>query len=203
MINAKSKWENIYSGKQDDEFSWFQEDPEVSVMLIEKYSHKNKKSSIIDVGGGNSLLVSVLVNKEYEDLSVLDISSEALERSRDRIKEAPVKWLLGNVLEYDLLNQFDVWHDRALFHFLTGRNEIEKYIDIAKDAIKKSGVLILGTFSESGPEKCSGLPIMQYSESKFKVLFKENFDLVECFEETHTTPFNTKQNFIWGAFIRN
>jgi ubiquinone/menaquinone biosynthesis C-methylase UbiE len=94
-----------------------------------------------------------LVNKEYEDLSVLDISSQALERSRERIKEAPVKWLLGNVLEYDLWNQFDVWHDRALFHFLTGRNEIKKYIEIATDAIKKRGVLILGTFSMSGPEK--------------------------------------------------
>lgn len=203
MINMKSKWENIYYGKQDDEFSWFQEDPEVSLMLIEKYSYKNKKSSIIDVGGGNSLLVSALVNKEFEDLSVLDISSKALERSHERIKEAPVKWLLGNVLEYDFRNQFDVWHDRALFHFLTRRNEIEKYINIATDAINKRGVLILGTFSKSGPEKCSGLPIVQYSESKFKVLFKKNFDLVECFEETHTTPFNTKQNFIWGVFIRN
>ena len=90
MINEKSKWENIYSGKQDDEFSWFQEDPEVSVMLIEKYSYKNKKNSIIDVGGGNSLLVYALVNKEYDDLSVLDISSQALEKSRERIKEAPV-----------------------------------------------------------------------------------------------------------------
>jgi SAM-dependent methyltransferase len=202
MIDVKSKWENIYTNKQDNEVSWFQENPEISILLIEKYSLKNKKSKIVDIGGGNSLLTSELVNKGYDDLCVLDISAKALERSRERIKGATVKWLVGDVLECEQLNQIDVWHDRALFHFLTERNEVAKYINIATKAINKSGVLILGTFSVTGLEKCSGLPIVQYSEGKFRELFKGNFNLVECFDETHTTPFNTKQNFIWGVFVR-
>jgi ribosomal protein L11 methylase PrmA len=202
MDNIKQHWEGIYSNKQDNEVSWFQENPEVSLSLIEKYSYSQKNLSIIDIGGGNSLLSIKLADRGFKKLSVLDISKAALERSRKRNPQASITWIETNILSGLVIENIDIWHDRAVFHFLTIKNDIHKYVSIASKAIVKNGYLILGTFSESGPKKCSGLPITQYSEKKFRELFEPNFEFIECFEEKHTTPFNSEQNFIWGVFKR-
>jgi len=201
-MNTKTHWENIYSSKDDNEVSWFQENPETSLSLIEKYSNYAKDKSIIDVGGGNSLLVSSLHAKGFSNLSVLDISSKALERSRGRLTDVKINWITANILDYNFSNQVDIWHDRAVFHFLTSIENIQKYVEIASKTIQRNGYLILGTFAETGPEKCSGLTIAQYSKTKLELLFSEKFNLIECFEETHITPFNTSQDFIWVVYKR-
>ncbi|TLX76966.1 methyltransferase domain-containing protein [Labilibacter sediminis] len=203
MKDAKQHWEKIYQTKGDHEVSWFQDKPELSMRLIQKYTGEEKDVAIIDVGGGNSLLAKVLVDSGYDNLSVLDISKCALERSKERILDAPVNWIESDILSYKFSYQFKVWHDRAVFHFLTAKNDIQKYIDQVSGAVVKEGYLILGTFSEEGPLKCSGLEITQYSKSKFKDLFEGNFELVECFDEVHKTPLGTDQNFIWVVFKRN
>lgn len=202
MIAYKEHWERIYNTKTDNEVSWFQANPEVSITLIERYSGGNKEKSVIDIGGGNSLLASELVDRAYSNLSVLDISNTALQRSRDRIPNYPVNWIEGNILECDYLSDIDIWHDRAVFHFLTDRKDILKYVEIVTASIIKNGFLILGTFSELGPDKCSGLQVSQYSETKLTGLFETKFNLVECIDEVHITPFNTEQNFIWAVFRR-
>ncbi len=203
MRGYKEHWEKIYNSKRDNEVSWFQEKPETSVTLVERCSSGNKEKSVIDIGGGNSLLVSELVKRTYSNLSVLDISKRALERNCERIPDAPVKWIESNVLECELLMDIDIWHDRAVFHFLTDKKDILKYVEIVTASIIRNGYLILGTFAESGPEKCSGLLVTKYSETKFRELFRKKFELVECFEEVHHTPFDTEQNFIWGVFRRD
>lgn len=200
MSDNKLHWENIYTNKQDHEVSWFQEYPGISLDLVEKYCNGDHKKSIADIGGGNSLLVSELVKKGYENLCVLDISAAALERSRTRINSDKVEWINSDILNCDELNRIDIWHDRAVFHFLTDSDDIARYVDKVSETITIDGYLILGTFSETGPEKCSGLTVSRYSKTKFNQLFGQAFKLEECFEETHTTPFNTKQNFIWGVF---
>lgn len=202
MKNIKQHWETIYNKKEDNEVSWFQENPEVSLTLIEKYSFGQKDLSVIDIGGGNSLLSGKLADRNYKKLCVLDISKAAIERSRKRNPKASIKWMETDILTCILIKEIDIWHDRAVFHFLTDKQDIQKYVSIASESVVKNCYLILGTFSESGPEKCSGLPITQYSEKKFRDLFEPNFELIECFEETHTTPFNSEQNFIWVVFKR-
>ena len=202
MGNSKEHWENIYSNKSDNEVSWFQEIPETSLKLIEKYAFNDKSLSIADIGGGNSVLALELVNMGFSNICVLDISSKSLDRNKERIKNTQLKWIESDILKCNDLDDITIWHDRAVLHFLTNEKDIHKYVQIASKSIVKNGYLILGTFSETGPDKCSGLPITKYSESSFKKVFGKDFDLIECFEEIHTTPFNTKQNFIWGIFNR-
>jgi hypothetical protein len=199
MANTKQHWENIYTNKSDNEVSWFQEKPQTTLKLIEKYTFNDKSISIADIGGGNSILTLELVEKGFSNISVLDISAKALDRNRERVKNVPIKWIECDVLTCNELNNLTIWHDRAVLHFLTNKDEIKKYVQIATKAIIANGYLIIGAFSETGPDNCSGLPVIKYSESLLKKVFEKDFDLVECFEETHTTPFNSKQNFIWGV----
>jgi hypothetical protein len=200
MSNSKQYWDNIYIDKKDNEVSWFQENPITSLNLIKKYSSNNKDLSKIDVDGGNSMLTAQLVKNGYSKLYVLDISKKALDRSQERIPNAPIVWIESNILDCDSIKDINIWHDRAVFHFLTKEEDIKKYVALAKNSVIKNGYLILSTFSESGPEKFSGLPITQYTEIKFRNLFESTFELQECFEEEHNTPFNTQQDFIWIVF---
>jgi len=201
MRNIKQHWETIYESKADNEVSWFQKNPTTSIRLIETYC-KDKNSRIADIGGGNSLLAAALDKKQFKNITVLDISAKGLERSRRRIPNAPIKWVESDILNCPLVD-IEIWHDRAVFHFLTDVKYIKRYVDITSNEIVKGGYLILGTFSETGPEKCSGLTITQYSKTKFQSLFGEHFKLIECFNETHHTPFNTQQNFIWVVLQRS
>lgn len=195
----KNHWENVYETKNPDEVSWTQKIPQTSLDLIEEAS-KDKSSKIIDIGGGDSNLVDFLLEKGFENISVLDISAKALEKAKTRLgtQAEKVNWIATNITEFKPNTTYDIWHDRAAFHFLTKEEEIKKYAEIVKNAV--SDTLIIGTFSVKGPQKCSGLPIVQYNEDRMKAIFSESFELVKSFTKGHITPFNTIQNFIFCQF---
>src|SRR5690606_15881984 len=204
-MNGKRKehWDTIYSTKAPHEVSWTQDNPSTSLAFIHSFN-LDLAASIIDVGGGESKLVDRLLEEGYEDLSVLDISAQAIDRTKQRLGEQAgrVTWVISDVLECKTDKQFDVWHDRATFHFLTTAKEIEEYVDIARRHIKEGGFLVIGTFSEEGPRKCSGLEIRQYSEISLEEQLGPGFAKIRCLKEDHVTPFNTTQNFLFCAFKR-
>ncbi len=201
MDMKKEHWENVFSTKQETEVSWYQKQPKTSVDLIEKLN-LSKEAKIIDVGGGDSYLIDNLLELGYTNLHLLDISSKAIERIKNRlgVKSENVTFIVSDILDFKPEIKFDVWHDRASFHFLTEENDIQKYSNLVANSITSNGNLIIGTFSENGPLKCSGLPISQYNELKMKAVFENDFDLIESFTEDHQTPFDTTQNFIFGTF---
>lgn len=201
-IENKQHWETVYTTKQPNEVSWTQEIPQTSLYLIRSFN-VSKSASIIDVGGGNSKLVDFLLNEGYENITVLDISATALEKAKVRLGERAekVNWIVSDITEFKPTTTYDIWHDRAAFHFLTKDEQIGKYLSIVKNAVK--GFLVMGTFSESGPKKCSGLDIRQYSATSLEEIFKDDFTKLICKTEDHTTPFNTTQNFTFCSFKRN
>lgn len=157
----------------------------------------NKTAKIIDVGGGESKLVDFLLEEGYENISVLDISANALEKAKKRLgdKAKKVNWIVADITEFEPTEQYDVWHDRAVFHFLTEDNDIKKYQDLVSKAVK--GKMVIGTFSTNGPLKCSGLEIKQNDEISLTSNFAADFEKIECFTIDHITPFDTIQNFIF------
>lgn len=195
----KNHWEKVYQTKTPDEVSWTQEKPQTSLDLINSCA-LGKEAKIIDIGGGDSTLVDFLLNEGYQNITVLDISAKALERAQKRLgsQAEKVTWIEADVTEFEPKETYDIWHDRAAFHFLTQQEHIRKYLQITKESV--AGYMILGTFSINGPKKCSGLDIQQYDEQSITSLFKENFEKLSCFTEDHTTPFNTIQNFIFCRF---
>ena len=201
MVSAKEHWETVYKTKNPDEVSWTQNVPKTSLDFIHFFGI-SKTAAIIDIGGGDSKLADYLLNEGFENITVLDISAKALEKAKQRLgnKAKKINWIISNITDFQPNTLFDVWHDRATFHFLTSGSDIDKYLSIAKYAIKKNGNLIIGTFSENGPEKCSGLQIKQYSESLMSSTFKNDFDKIKCVTENHVTPFNTIQNFLFCGF---
>lgn len=199
----KEHWDDVFSTKAENEVSWFQPYPKTSMEFVELF-HLPLNANIIDIGGGDSYFVDALLDKGYQNIYVLDISANAIERSKQRLgdKASKVHWIVSDVIEFEPPVQFDFWHDRAAFHFLTTDDKTYKYVSIAENAIKKDGYLILGTFSESGPTKCSGLEIKQYSEASMSARFEIAFDRIKCIVEDHTTPFNTVQNFLFCSFLK-
>lgn len=198
----KSHWETIYANKRPDEVSWTQEAPTHSLELIRELSLP-KTASIIDIGGGDSKLVDYLLDEGYEDITVLDISANAIERAKERLGEAraqQVNWIVSDILTFEPDRYYDLWHDRATFHFLTEEASIQQYVTIAEQAVRQ--YLIMGTFSDQGPEKCSGLSISQYDENGMKALFSEQFANIRCDRYLHETPFETKQEFLFCSFQR-
>lgn len=197
--NYKDHWQNVYETKNPNEVSWTQKIPQTSLDLIEEVS-KGKSSKIIDIGGGDSNLVDFLLEKGFENISVLDISAKALEKAKIRLETQAenVDWIVTDITEFKTSTEYDIWHDRAAFHFLTIQDEIKKYVEIVRNVV--SDTLIIGTFSVDGPQKCSGLPILQYNEERLKNIFSQDFELVKSFTENHITPFNTVQNFIFCQF---
>ena len=197
----KDHWEKIYSTKALEEVSWYQPYPKTSIEFLE-YLNLPISANIIDIGGGDSLFVDALIEKGYRNIYVLDISSKAIDRAKMRLGKNALKihWIVSDVIEFEPPVQFDFWHDRAAFHFLTTRDKIDKYVSIAEGAIKKDGHLILGTFSEMGPENCSGLEIKQYSEVSMTDVFAKSFQRVRCLNEDHHTPFHSEQNFLFCSF---
>lgn len=195
----KSHWENVYSTKQSNEVSWTQEVPKTSLDFITNFQLP-KSAPIIDIGGGDSKLVDFLLEEGYTDITVLDISAAALERAKARLgaKANMVQWIVSDITAFKPDKHYKVWHDRATFHFLTTSEQIQAYLNIAKDAI--DGYLAIGTFSENGPKKCSGLDIKKYSEFDLVTAFSKDFNKIKCIEENHTTPFNTIQNFTFCSF---
>ena len=200
-ISEQQHWDKVYSTKAEDEVSWFQHYPKTSMEFVELFNLP-LDANIIDIGGGDSHFVDALLDKGYKNIYVLDISVNAIERAKKRLgnKASKVHWILSDITQFEPPVQFDFWHDRAAFHFLTMEEKIYKYVSIAEDAIKKDGYLILGTFSENGPTKCSGLEIKQYSETSLSARFEIAFDRIKCITEDHTTPYNTIQNFLFCSF---
>lgn len=202
-FDRKKHWENIYSTKQLNEVSWYQPKPETSLKFIEELNIP-KTASIIDIGGGDSFLVDNLLKLGYTNITVLDISQKAIERAKLRLgkKGEQVKWIEADVSKFNPTETYDLWHDRAAFHFLTEEKEIENYLKSAKKGVKDFGKLIIGTFSTNGPKKCSGIEITQYSESTLSKKFSE-FTKLDCQIIEHETPFNTKQSFIFCTFNKS
>jgi ubiquinone/menaquinone biosynthesis C-methylase UbiE len=201
MENTKSHWENVFATKNPNEVSWTQEYPKTAMNHIESLE-LSKTANIIDIGGGDSNLVDALLDNGYENIWVLDISEFALERAKKRLGEKAnrVHWIVSDITEFSTDIKFDFWHDRAVFHFLTQQENIDKYVALINNAIADNGNFLLGTFSENGPLKCSGLEIKQYSENNMRQTFNQSFDTVNCFTENHITPFNTNQNFQFCGF---
>ncbi|MBA4198940.1 MAG: SAM-dependent methyltransferase [Chitinophaga sp.] len=200
-MDNKQHWENVFTTKASNEVSWFQEYPKTSIEFLELFKLP-LTANIIDIGGGDSNLVDTLLGKGYKNIWVLDISEAALERAKNRLgeKASLVHWIVTDVTEFEPPVQYDFWHDRAAFHFLTSNDAINKYVAIAEEAISDKGYLVLGTFSENGPEKCSGLQIQQYNEASMSARFEIAFYRIKCITEDHTTPFNTVQDFLFCSF---
>ena len=199
----KKHWENIFAKKKPNEVSWYQKTPETSLALLNSLNLPNT-SKIIDIGGGDSFLVDNLIELGYQNITVLDISEKALERAKTRLgeKAEKIKWIVLDVTEFQPDTKYDFWHDRAAFHFLTNEEDIEKYITIMKNSIKTDGYLVIGTFSDEGPKKCSGLDIKQYSETLMSTRLGNYFQKLKCITVDHRTPFDTIQNFLFCSFKR-
>ena len=198
----RNHWETVYKTKSPNQVSWTQEVPKTSLDFIHSFGVP-KTAKIIDIGGGDSSLVDFLIQEGFENVTVLDISAEALNRAKMRLgKNADkVTWIVSDVVDFKPTTTFDIWHDRATFHFLTTEEQIAAYLKTARQSV--SGFLTIGTFSKDGPEKCSGLPIRQYNEASLESALKVGFEKIRCITEDHTTPFNTKQNFLFCSFKRN
>jgi hypothetical protein len=200
-MNNKKKdhWENVFQTKSPDQVSWTETYPQTSVDFIQAFQ-LDKNAPIVDIGGGDSLLVDALLDLGYTNLSVLDISAKALDRARQRLGERAeaIHWIENDILDFIPTKKYLLWHDRASFHFLTASEEIETY----KEIVEKAGVesLVLGTFSTQGPEKCSGLPVKQYDCKSLANCFSEKFEPMFCEEIQHRTPFETNQEFIFTRF---
>lgn len=195
----KSHWENVYESKNPDQVSWTQKKPQTSLDFISS-SGLGKDARIIDIGGGDSNLVDFLLEDGYENITVLDISAKALEKAQKRLgdKAGKIKWIVTDITAFEPTETYDIWHDRAAFHFLTTPEQVSKYIDIAEKNV--NNLMIIGTFSTNGPTKCSGLDIQQYEEESLYEKFENSFTKIKCITEDHTTPFETVQNFVFCSF---
>lgn len=198
-MDKKTHWEKVYQTKEADQVSWFREHLDNSLQMILQ-TNVGKEAAIIDVGGGSSTLVDDLLKHGFADVSVLDISAQALAKSRYRLgnKAELVEWIEADITEISLPeNHYDVWHDRAVFHFLTETEDRRKYVELVKKALKVGGHIIVASFGLNGPKKCSGLDVVQYSPDSMHNEFGKSFELVNSLKETHQTPFQTTQEFIY------
>jgi SAM-dependent methyltransferase len=204
MSDRKTHWENVYQRQSPHEVSWYQENPVLSLRLIQG-TGLEPDASIIDIGGGASTLVDRLCEAGYTDLSVLDVSATALAHSRARLanKDCQVQWYEEDVTRFKPPRQFDLWHDRAVFHFLTKETDRDNYIAALKRALKPGGHLIIMAFAVDGPNKCSGLDVAQYDPNKISTSLGQAFELEETGHEIHITPAGNQQKFAYFHFIHN
>jgi trans-aconitate methyltransferase len=196
---SKEHWENIYATKDMQEVSWFQKVPTTSLELINQVA-ENKQDAIIDIGGGDGFLVDNLLGLGYTDITVLDISKNAIDRAKKRLGKLAekVKWIVADITEFVPNKEYVIWHDRAVFHFLTEQQDKENYRELVNSVV--SGYFILATFSDQGPDKCSGLEICNYAKQDIQAFFSASFRMIRSFKYNHPTPFGTYQNFIFSVF---
>ncbi len=201
QFDAKGHWEQVYDRKGPQDVSWFQAMPKASLRLFEEYAVP-QSARIIDVGGGDSLLVDHLLERGYSAISVLDISGKALEKAKARLgpRADALSWIEADATHFTAPTPFDVWHDRAVFHFLTDDAAVDAYLERVAELLVPGGLLILATFSENGPEKCSGIPVHRYSEAEMVARLQKVCERIKCFTVDHVTPFDTVQNFLFCAF---
>lgn len=198
----KAHWESIYETRAPDEVSWYQADPEMSIRLIEAVTGGDVARRVLDVGGGASLLTDRLLALGYCSVGVLDVAPGALARVRDRLGEQAesVEWFEADVTAFESPHRWDVWHDRAVFHFLTDPEDRRSYVRRLLDALEGGGHAIVATFGPDGPPKCSGLDIVRYSPASLAQELGAELKLIESTEELHSTPSGAKQAFMYGVF---
>lgn len=196
-------WNTVYATKGEQERSWYQAYPASSMDAIASVQLPHD-AAIIDVGGGDSRVVDALLDAGFTNVTVLDISAQAIENAKLRLGDRAnlVRWVVSDITVYESDMQFDFWHDRAAFHFLTNASDVEKYMMLARRNISPGGHLFLGTFSVDGPKRCSALDVMQYSETTMSTTVGDGFERLWCRQEDHTTPFATTQNFLFCLFRR-
>ena len=198
-MDIKTHWENVYATKAPETVSWYRPHLETSLALIER-AVNSQSAPIIDVGGGESTLIDDLLLRGYSNLTVLDVSQAAINLTQQRLGAASrqVQWLVANITNVELQpNAYEAWHDRAVFHFLTTREQRVAYVRQVARAVKSGGHIIVSTFGPEGPTKCSGLEVMRYDAESLHGEFGARFRLVESSKELHRTPFGTTQQFLW------
>ena len=201
-MNRKEHWETVYTKNDDTQVSWYQPDPEISFRLIEKASPG--KGSVIDIGGGTSRLAEKLLEHGYKDVAVLDISATAVAKAKARLAQRAglIQWIVGDITQVQHVGQFDVWHDRAGFHFLGDPADRKRYVDLAGRTLRKGGRLVIGTFAKDGPARCSGLDVCRYDRATLAAEFMPFFCAAEETSHLHHTPSGKPQQFIFFTLER-
>jgi 2-polyprenyl-3-methyl-5-hydroxy-6-metoxy-1,4-benzoquinol methylase len=195
-------WEDVYRRNQPDAVSWFQQQATMSLGLIERYKTLND-STLIDVGAGASFLVDTLLARHVKAVTLIDLADSAFTTTKQRLREhaALVDWQVGDALQHSLPESYyDVWHDRAVFHFMTTAGQRQAYLSQLNKSLKHGGLFVVGVFASDGPEKCSGLPVCRYQESALIQQFATDFQPLHIDYEIHSTPSGNTQSFIWGCF---
>jgi SAM-dependent methyltransferase len=201
--DLKAHWEEVYSTKGATGLSWYQREPRLSMELIRAVAPA-AGGRIVDVGGGDSMLVDRLLDLPFERIAVLDLAETALGKARSRLGERAgrVEWIVADVIRIQDIGTFDVWHDRAVFHFLTDAADRRKYVELARRTLPEGGHLIIASFADDGPTRCSDLDVCRYNAASMAVEMGEGFSLVKETRETHATPWDTPQAFFYGVLRR-
>jgi 2-polyprenyl-3-methyl-5-hydroxy-6-metoxy-1,4-benzoquinol methylase len=201
--NRQEHWDDIYTKNHPDEVSWYQKEPTISLKVIRRLS--NNKTHIIDIGGGASVLTDCLLKLGYSNVSVLDISKKAIDHAKRRLAEQAVKveWYVKDITDFIPSHPYDIWHDRAVFHFLVDSKSRNLYIKTLKNALRAEGYALIATFAKDGPKKCSGLDIVQYDSLSMQHELGDEFTLLEHQSEIHLTPKGNEQHFNYFLFQRN
>lgn len=200
-VNRQAHWEGVYTRKSESEVSWFQENPAPSIEMIEQVG-ATTASAIVDIGGGTSRLVDNLIDGDFEDVTVLDLSEAALEAAKARLGSgaAQVHWIVADATVWEPLKAYDIWHDRAAFHFLTEDSDRAAYVARLERALKIGGYAIIATFALDGPERCSGLSVVRYDPASLGETLGRSFQLVDTRRHAHATPWGAEQSFQFSVF---
>ena len=202
-VSRKAHWENVYTTKRENEVSWFQENPAPSLELID-LANPTSESAIMDIGGGASRLVDHLVARGFNHVTVLDLSEAALAAAKARLGDNKhVQWIVADMTKWVPAESYDIWHDRAAFHFLTEPGDRAAYVARLRQAVKPGGHVIIGTFAIDGPERCSGLPVQRYDAASLTAELGEGFSLVDARRHDHATPWGATQHFQFCTFRRS
>jgi trans-aconitate methyltransferase len=201
--NRHDHWQKVYTSKGENELSWFEENPAPSLEFIDR-AGANPASAIIDIGGGASRLVDALIERGFRAITVLDLSEAALAAAKARLGDRAdrVQWLASDVTTWQPPQSFDIWHDRAAFHFLAEARDRAAYLSRLRQALKPGGHAIIATFAPDGPERCSGLPVMRYDAASLAQTLGDSFALVESRSHQHVTPWHSTQRFQFSIFRR-
>lgn len=196
-------WENVYQTKDTTRVGWFQQKPIISLNFID-FLEIPKTAKILDAGGGDSLLIDYLLESGYRNITILDISAAAIQNAQIRLGSLSEKvhWIVEDLSSCQLEEKYDLWHDRAAFHFLNKKEELDHYLNLVQKSVRHGGYLVMGTFSEDGPTTCSGLPVTQYSVESLSEFFSDFFVPIKCLNSDHVTPGGVEQNYSFCAFQR-
>lgn len=202
-IDPQDHWQKVYTDKQPEAVSWYQPTPEQSLLALDRFGAAPEQS-LIDIGGGASTLVDALLARGWGDVTVLDIAAPALAAAQARLgaASADVAWLVADITDWQPPRRYDVWHDRAVFHFLTEPQQRTAYVSALRGGLAKGGLAIIATFAPDGPEKCSGLAVERYDGDKLAATLGAGFALETSWRDEHETPWGAHQAFTWCVFRR-